>query len=101
MFSSGADLLSFLYHVWYGDLETITHVCAVATKRWHAVKNSDVVTFESSIPIYMLSKKYLNDYEGGARQIIASMTTILDSKFFFDFFATLKFHEIKNQTRNW
>lgn len=74
---SGSLSPFFTFHVKYANLSSISFLSSVVSKVNCVVSAPQKVPFEDVVASGVFDRQYLNDHNGGVRQIIATTTFFL------------------------
>lgn len=68
----GGAFIIFLFHVEDKNFFPTSFLCSGASKLWFAISSLQQVSFENFVASKVYGRQYVNDHNGGVRQIIAT-----------------------------
>lgn len=84
IFHIGTVCTYFLYHIEEEDLASLSYLCQDASKVWYDTASNYLPDFGNIVAEYVYAPDFVNDFEGGARQILHMKTTFFDPSFLMD-----------------
>lgn len=84
MYYIGGAFTFFSYHIEDECLSSVSFLCSGKEKVWYVANSASQTSFERVVASSVLDKKFLNDHNGGTRQILATKNILFNPMILLD-----------------